>query len=248
MAKKKSTKTTSNAKISKSTKKKTSTKSISSEKISNKKTTKKTTKKNTEKTSDTKSKIKLEETKDKEEQERIESYIKAGEIAQEIKVYIRPKIKVGAKLIDIINDTEDKIIELGGRPGFPVNISINHIAAHYTSPLDDTTQIQDGDIIKIDFGVHINGYSVDCAFTINFNDEPSLKNIGKASEEAVKKAISMIKPGIMTNELGAEIEKIVKSYGYKPIINLNPIQRFPVSQSSCCLRSRKEPFFIPSEC
>jgi methionyl aminopeptidase len=227
MAKKKTTR--------KTTKKKSTKKSsqIREDPASPKKSKKSTKKKTTRKKSTKKSSSKISkkstkpvqsekpvENEDTEERERIESYKHAGEIAKKIKTFIKPKIKTGARLLDLINETEDKIIELGGKPGFPVNISINHVAAHYTSPPDDNSVIQEGDVVKFDFGVHIDGYSVDCAFTISFNDDPSLKDIRKASEEAVKKAISKIKPGTMTNDLGAEIEKTVKSFGFKPIINL----------------------------
>ena len=68
----------------------------------------------------------------------LESYKKAGEIAKKVKTFIRPKIKPGVKVIELVDLAEKKIIELGGKTGFPVNISINHIAAHYTPPPGDT--------------------------------------------------------------------------------------------------------------
>ncbi|MHA1729460.1 MAG: type II methionyl aminopeptidase [Promethearchaeota archaeon] len=202
------------------------------------KSTKKTIKKKTEKKTDTtieeenskKEDTKLseeeqkkkeeEERKKKEEEERINSYKQAGEMAKKLKVFIKPKIKVGEKVIDIITIAEDKILELGGKPGFPVNISINHVAAHYTSPPGDKTVIKNGDIVKFDFGIHIDGFSIDTAFTISFNDDPEFKNLTKATEEAVEVAIKMMKPGVKTNELGAEIEKIVKKFKFKPVANL----------------------------
>lgn len=224
---KKSSAKTSSKKTSKKSLKKTSKKSTKT--TVKKKTVKKTVKKTTKKTSTEKNTEKIqkpveelteEEKKQKQEEERIESYKKAGEISKKIKEFVKPKIKVGVKLIDLINTVEDKIIELGGKPGFPVNISINHIAAHYTSPPGDTTEINEGDILKFDFGVHIDGYCVDTAFTVSFNDDPALKDLIKASEDAVEKAIQIMKPGVKTNELGALIEKTIKGYGYRPIMNL----------------------------
>jgi len=52
---------------------------------------------------------------------------------------------------------------------FPQNICINNIAAHYSAPRDDTTIIQDGDVVKVDLGVAVDGYIVDGAFTVMFN-------------------------------------------------------------------------------
>ena len=118
-----------------------------------------------------------EENNEEEDKElKLTSLKKAGKIAQDVKLYIKPKIKVGMKVLDIISDTEAKIIELGGACAFPVNFSINNIAAHYTSPLkDDNLVINDGDIIKIDLGVHVEGYIVDTAFSLNFNEDNSLE-------------------------------------------------------------------------
>ena len=161
-----------------------------------------------------------EEEEKKEKEERLVNYKKAGEIAKKVKDYMRPKIVVGAKLLKLIEEAEAKIIEFGGKPGFPVNISINNVASHYTSTPDDQSVIQDGDIVKFDLGVHIDGYSVDTAFTVNLNKEDSLKNMHKASEEAVAAAIKMMKPGTKVNQMGAEIEKVVKSHGFKVISNL----------------------------
>jgi len=96
-----------------------------------------------------------QEEADKEEEEKkykIESLIKAGNIAQEVKKFIKPQVKVGTNVFDLVNKTEAKIIELEGGWAFPVNVSINNIAAHYTSPIkDDELTIEDGDIVKIDW-------------------------------------------------------------------------------------------------
>lgn len=211
------------------TKKKTTskTKKIPEKKTKRKVTTKKPTPKKT-----TKKKTAPKETEEQiqEEKERLDSYTKAGAIAKKVKTFIRPKIKAGVKIIDLVDLAEKKIVELGGKTGFPVNISINHVAAHYTPPPGDTTVVQDGDIIKFDLGVHIEGYSVDTAFTVSLNTDPALENLVKASEEAVTKAIKLVKHGVKTNALGKVIEETVRKYGYKPVHNLqgHKIERWDV--------------------
>ena len=161
---------------------------------------------------------------EKEEEEKkikIESLKKAGEIAKKVKEYIRPEIKVGNKGLDIITKAEAKIQELGGSCAFPVNLSINNIAAHYTSPLkDDTLTIEIGDVVKLDLGVHIEGWIVDTAFTVSFNDSKLLENIIQATEVAVEAAKLMAKPGINTQKIGKKIEGIVKGFNYNPIKEL----------------------------
>ncbi|MHA1319734.1 MAG: type II methionyl aminopeptidase [Promethearchaeota archaeon] len=161
------------------------------------------------------------ETEAKEKRIKLESLNKAGKIAQEIKKFIRPQLKVGTNVFNLINSAEAKIIELGGGWAFPINVSINNIAAHYTSPIkDDELTINEGDIVKIDLGVHIEGYIVDTAFTVSFNDEASLENIIQATEVALEAAKMLAKPKINTRELGKKIEGIVKGFKFNPIKEL----------------------------
>ena len=176
-----------------------------------------------------KSKEELE--KEEEEKIKVDSLRKAGKIAQQVKEFIKPKIKVGAKIIDLITNAEAKIEELGGFSAFPVNVSINNIAAHYTSPIkDDGLTIHDNDIVKIDLGVHIGGYIVDTAYTVNFNEDKSLENIIQATEVALDAAKLMVKPKLNTREIGKKIESIVRGFKYNPIKELggHQIERWTV--------------------
>ncbi len=179
-------------------------------------------------------KEKSKEELEKEEAEKkikIESLRKAGKIAQEVKKYVKPKIKQESNVFELVELTETKIKELGGSCAFPVNVSINNIAAHYTSPLkDDNLIINSGDIIKIDLGVHIEGYIVDTAFTVSFSDEKPLENIIQSTEVAVEAAKMMVKPDVNTREIGKKIETIVKGFNYNPIKELggHQIERWKV--------------------
>ncbi|MFX1418518.1 MAG: type II methionyl aminopeptidase [Promethearchaeota archaeon] len=180
-------------------------------------------------TQEEKSKEELE--KEEEEKQKIESLKRAGKIAQDVKKYIKPKIKVGAKVFDLITETEAKIEELEGFCAFPVNLCINNIAAHYTSPIkDDGTEIEAGDLVKIDLGVHINGYIVDTAFSVNFNEEESLENIIQATEVALDAAKMITQPKTNTRDIGKKIEDIIKGFKYNPIRELggHQIERWTV--------------------
>lgn len=185
----------------------------------------------------TENKISKEKSKDeleKEEEEKklkLESLEKAGKIALDVKKYIKPKIEVGLIVLDLINDAESKILELGGACAFPVNVSINNIAAHYTSPIkEDNLTINELDLVKVDLGVHIEGYIVDTAFSVNFNDDKALENIVQATEVAVEAAKMMAKPKVNTKGIGQKIEDIVKGFKYNPIKELggHQIERWTV--------------------
>jgi methionyl aminopeptidase len=179
-------------------------------------------------------KEKSKEELEKEEKEReveIKSLRNAGKIAKEVKHYIKPKIKIGTNVFSLIESIESKIIELGGNCAFPANISINNVAAHYTSPIkDDNLTIVEGDIVKIDLGVHIEGYIVDTAFTVSFNNDKSLENIIQSTEVALEAAKMMAKPKINTREIGKKIESIVKGFKFNPIKELggHQIERWSV--------------------
>ncbi len=170
----------------------------------------------------TKEKEKVELEKEEEEKKfKLDSLRKAGTIAKEVKKFMKPKIKVGATGLDIVNAVEGKIKELGGGHAFPANLCINNIAAHYTSPIrDDGLTINEGDLVKLDIGVHVNGFIVDTAFSVNFNDDESLQNIIQSTEVAVDAAKMMSKPQMNTKEIGKKIESIIKGFKYNPIKEL----------------------------
>ncbi|MFX1478814.1 MAG: type II methionyl aminopeptidase [Promethearchaeota archaeon] len=181
------------------------------------------------KSQDAKSKEELE--KEEEEKIKIESLRKAGKIAQEVKKYLRQKIKVGTRALELVSTTEAKIEELDGKCAFPVNFCINNIAAHYTSPLkDDDLIVNEGDIVKIDLGVHIEGYIVDTAFTVSYNDDESLENLIQSTEVALDAGKMMAKPKINTKDIGQKIEDIVRGFKYNPIKELggHQIERWTV--------------------
>ncbi|MBD3254454.1 MAG: type II methionyl aminopeptidase [Candidatus Lokiarchaeota archaeon] len=168
---------------------------------------------------------------EEDEQLKLDSLRKAGNIAKKVKKYIKPKIKIGIKALEIVTNIEKKIKELGGSCAFPANVCVNNIAAHYTSPIkDDGLTINENDLVKVDLGVHIEGYIVDTAFSVNFNEDKALENIIQSTEVAVEAAKMMVKPEINTRKLGAKIESIIKGFKYNPIKELggHQIERWTV--------------------
>ena len=86
--------------------------------------------------------------KSNSEKDKVEKYRKAGKIVAKAKEYIRPFVNVGEKLLDICEKAEQFVIKEGAQLAFPCNISINHIAAHYSSPPGDKTVIEKGEVVK----------------------------------------------------------------------------------------------------
>ncbi len=148
----------------------------------------------------------------------LEKYLKAGKIASYIKKRVKSIVKPGVSYVDIAYFVEKTIRERGGIPAFPCNISIASEAAHYTPLYNDCRVVPDNGILKVDFGVCIDGYLSDTAVSIDLSGEH--EDLIKAAEEALDKAIEIVKPGVKVSEIGEVIEKTIKSYGANPIRNL----------------------------
>jgi methionyl aminopeptidase len=149
----------------------------------------------------------------------VEDYIKAGKIAAEVRENVRKKNWVGSTVFEICEKVENEIIKRGAKCAFPVNTSINEVAAHYTAEPNDQIIISDSDLIKIDLGAQINGYIADTAVTVCY--DPQYDSLVQTAEDALKNAISMIKIGVKASDVGRTIEKTVKQMGFIPIANLS---------------------------
>lgn len=148
----------------------------------------------------------------------MEKYIKAGKIAAEVRETSRNIVDVNERLIDIAEKIEALIREKGGEPAFPVNISINDIAAHHTPTKNDTDVIKENSIVKLDVGVHVDGYVGDTAVTINFNKD--YDDLVKAAETALEEAVKIAVPDILISDIALTIEETIKGFGFKPVSNL----------------------------
>jgi len=152
------------------------------------------------------------------EEETKQNYKNAGKIAREVIEYAKSIIKKDMLLLEIADKIEDKIIELGGKPAFPTNLSINEIAAHYTPMHNDETKASG--LLKVDLGVAIEGCVADVAFSLDLEGSEENKNLILASEEALKSAINEIGKGVELFKIGKKIQETIEARKYTPIVNL----------------------------
>ncbi|MBS7629310.1 M24 family metallopeptidase, partial [Candidatus Bathyarchaeota archaeon] len=150
--------------------------------------------------------------------EALEKYLEAGRIAAKLKDEATRIVKVETSLLEICERLEGLTYRLGGEPAFPLNIGVDDVTAHYTSPPEDEGRIPEDSIVKIDLGIHIQGYIADTAITLTFN--PNYEDLAASTEEALEAAVEAIKPGVKVSQIGAAIEKTINRFGYKPIRNL----------------------------
>ena len=172
---------------------------------------------------------------EKATEEQIKEARHAAEVHRQVRKWTRSIIKPGMKFFDICESLEAKTRQLIGEPqmnhgiGFPTGCSVNHCAAHYTPNSGDNTTIQVDDVVKIDFGTHINGRIIDSAFTFTFN-EARYENLMKAAQEATNTGIREAGIDARLGEIGAAIQETMesfeieldgKTYPIKCIRNLN---------------------------
>ena len=161
----------------------------------------------------------------------IESYEEAGKIVSKVRNKAIKLIKDDLLILDLVEFVECEILKAGAGIAFPVNVSVNEITAHYTSPANDETKISTGDLVKLDLGAHINGYIADSAITImtpgkDLEEKYDTDTINKnkemieASANGLEAAISTVRPGVEIGKVGQAVEEAITNMGFNPVANL----------------------------
>jgi len=148
----------------------------------------------------------------------IEKLKKAGAINREVLELGKKLIRPGNKVLGVVEELESYIKKKADL-AFPVNLSFNETAAHDTADVDDKRTIPDDAVVKLDVGTHVDGNIADSAITIDLSKKYS--DLVKASEDALKQALKLIKPGVMVKDIGKTIYDTITSYNLSPVVNLS---------------------------
>jgi methionyl aminopeptidase len=141
---------------------------------------------------------------------------KAAECHRQVRKYAQSIIRPGQKLIDICNKIENMnrfLINAQGLEcgvGFPTGCSINNVAAHYTPNPGDFRVLDKKDICKIDFGTHVKGLIIDCAFTVAF--DPQYDDLLLAVQDATDTGLKEAGIDVRLGDVGAAIQEVMESY------------------------------------
>jgi methionyl aminopeptidase len=141
-----------------------------------------------------------------------------GKVLGEAILLAKGHVKPGVKLIEVADLAEKYIRSKGFGLAFPMNISINAQAAHYTPSLDDDKVFSNTDVVKIDFGAEKDGVLSDAAMTIDLTGK--YQELVQASKDALNNATAMIKAGVTVGAVGGVIAKAIEAKGFSPIKNL----------------------------
>lgn len=169
-----------------------------------------------------------------------EAYFLAGKIHYEVIERSKKLIIPGAKLLDIAVAIEKDIASYPEASlAFPVNLQLNN-EVHYSPVPGDTRTISTEDIIKVDVGVHVEGYIADGAYTIALNKD--YQDMVDFTEKVLRKTLTGLKPGMKVSEIGRRLDEQMKGSKYKIIKNLmgHQVQQWD-------LHSKKSVFVYESE-
>ncbi|KAI7990784.1 Methionine aminopeptidase 2B [Camellia lanceoleosa] len=157
---------------------------------------------------------------EKRELERLEkpiyNYVRHCEVHRRVRKYIKGILKPGMLMIDLCETLESTVRKLISENSlqagiaFPTGCSLNWVAAHWTPNSGDKTVLQYDDVMKLDFGTHVDGHIVDCAFTVAFN--PMFDPLLEASREATNTGIKESGIDVRLCDVGAAIQEVMESY------------------------------------
>lgn len=149
-------------------------------------------------------------------------YRQGAEVHRQVRQWAQKNIKPGQTLTEIAEGIENGVRNLTGHQGleegdnikggmgFPTGLSINHCAAHYTPNAGNKVVLQQGDVMKVDFGAHINGRIVDSAFTMTF--DPVYDNLLASVKDATNTGIREAGIDVRMSDIGAAIQEVMESY------------------------------------
>lgn len=132
----------------------------------------------------------------------LNDYRKAAEVHRQVRRWTQESVHPGQTLTEIAVGIEDGVRALLDNAGldtgqgltsglgFPTGLSLNNCVAHYTpNPGQKDVVLASSDVMKVDFGVHINGWIVDSAFTMSF--DPTYDNLLAAVKDATNTGIKV---------------------------------------------------------
>lgn len=141
---------------------------------------------------------------------------KAAEVHRQVRRHVQQHVRPGMPMIDIVNMIESQVktlVEADGLKagwGFPTGVSLNHCAAHYTPNPGDKTVLGQLDVMKVDFGVHVNGHIIDSAFTMTF--DPKYDKLLEAVRDATNTGLKAAGIDVCLGDIGAAIQEVMESY------------------------------------
>lgn len=154
---------------------------------------------------------------DRQHDSRWNDFRKGAEIHRRVRKHLNNVLQPGLTTTEIADTIENSVRTFMNEEdtkkagiGFPTGVSLNHCAAHYTPNAGDKTVLKYEDVMKVDYGIHVNGYIVDCAFTKTF--DPKYDTLLKAVKAATNTGIKEAGIDVRLTDIGEAIQETMESY------------------------------------
>lgn len=161
----------------------------------------------------------------------VTKYKEAAVIANGALEKVIAECKQGARVTDLcalgdafIVESTDKLYRKGGKAkitkgiGFPTCVSVNNIVGSNSPMNDDTTELKDGDVVKIDCGVHLDGYLSQVAHTVVVGEgaiEGRKADVLAAVYTAADCAVRLLKAGAKNTEITKVLDLVAADFNVK---------------------------------
>jgi methionyl aminopeptidase len=157
-----------------------------------------------------------------------EEYRTSGKIVRDIKPLVQSAVKPGGTFLEVCDFVKREVESRGGALAFPTGIGVNEVTAHYAPQDGDESVFKEEDLVKVDFGVHVDGYVTDTSVSVTFN--PAFNLLLEATQRALDVAIATARHEPRTGEIGREIHREAARFGFKTIENLtgHTVDRYTV--------------------
>jgi len=150
----------------------------------------------------------------------LECLRQAGRVAADVREAGARLIVPGARVRDVCSAVEEDIARRGAGAAFPVQSSRNDVAAHDCPAPSDEARYAEGDVAKLDIGVHVDGWVVDTALTVSVGDRPEHRRLVEAARAALEAAIAAAAPGTEIRAVSQAIESTVRGRGLRVVRSL----------------------------
>jgi len=136
------------------------------------------------------------------------------------------KIRPGVRTIELDRLSEAMALKKGARPafkgyrGYPYSLctSVNSEVVH---GMPSERELQEGDIVSLDFGILRDGYYGDAAVTVPVGEiSPAARRLLRVTEEALYRGISAARAGNRIGDISAAIQGHVEAAGFSVVRDL----------------------------
>lgn len=144
-----------------------------------------------------------------------------GQVLATILQYLKKHTVAGMTTLDVDTLAREQLAQHGVKPafwgyeGFPaaICISINEEIVH---GIPGKRVLRVGDVVKYDFGVEHEGLITDSAisFILGMSTNPLAEKLIKATEEALSRAIDVVRDGVRVGDISAVIGQTIQKHGF----------------------------------